>query len=99
MAAGELEIQDHPLLYSEFQAKLGYIRLCVKREKKEVKKEEGDIGGQAWWVILVTPALGGRGPKIKSSGVQGQAQRRRYLASKTLAISIGQKYGWVLRTD
>lgn len=96
MAAGELEIQDHPPLYSEFQAKLGYNRLCVKREKKE---EEGDIGGQAWWVILVTPALGGRGPKIKSSGVQGQAQRLRYLASKTLAISIGQKYGWVLRTD
>lgn len=72
MAAGELEIQDHPPLYSEFQAKLGYIRLCVKREKKEVEKEEeGDIGGQAWWVILVIPALGGRGPKIKSSGVQG----------------------------
>lgn len=48
MAAGELEIQDHPPLYSEFQAKLGYIRLCVKREKKEVEKEEeGDIGGQA----------------------------------------------------
>lgn len=72
MAAGELEIQDHPPLYSEFQAKLGYIRLCVKREKKEVEKEEeGDIGGQAWWVIFVIPALGGRGPKIKSSGVQG----------------------------
>jgi hypothetical protein len=35
MRAGKSEIQDHPQLQNEFETSLGYLRPCLKKEKRK----------------------------------------------------------------
>lgn len=38
-----LEVQGDPWLYQEFKARLGYMRLCLKKKKKgrKMRRKEG----------------------------------------------------------
>lgn len=40
--AGQSAVQDHPWPHSEFEASLGYFRLCVKKPKQQ-KLKKGNV--------------------------------------------------------
>jgi hypothetical protein len=40
MEAGKPELQSYPQLHSELKASLGYMRSCLKEEKRKEKKKK-----------------------------------------------------------
>jgi hypothetical protein len=40
MEMGRSEVQGCPWLHSEFEASLGYVRLCAKKNKKKKNKKK-----------------------------------------------------------